>query len=415
MSSRVRLAGALAALVLPVGCIASDGSDDLGCSADVADDGSCEYSAESLKAHAHHFDVGMSGYLPELPYLQKFRAAAGSSVTGPRLCHAYTYWDIARHDPPGGTGTHSRAGLIDWFAKVVGGCDEVMITFQGQQGHDHVEPLPDVSAFESAFVAFHALTGAGQPLAAWNGKVTYTAWNEPNNPAPSGNGLNQVIPPERAADYYLAARRHCAPVHGCKIAAGDLATNGATANDIEWNCANDGADNTTSHCQQPSPFNKSGKPPSYLDRYKHEIDRRAPAFGLKTGFRPEVFAYHPWHDVNGYIESKKPCTGYEDCTTRRLLQSLGGSWGGVEIWDTEIGVGLQTDPAPSRATEACGAAFLVRLTDLSPRITRVYYMRFGFGNGPLFDGGSLNAAGEVLAHHRTTGGKCAPTGIDLAI
>ena len=161
-------------------------------------------------------------------------------------------------------------------------------------------------------------------------------------------------------------------------------------------------------------MNPTGKPPSYLDRYKNLIAIHATDYGLAPGFRPEVFAYHPWHDVNSYIDSNAPCSSYQNCVTRRLLRSLGGSWGGVEIWDNEIGVGLQNPTPPDEnTTQPCGAAFLVRLTLLSPRVTRLYYMHFLSGHGPLFDGTTLRPAGRVLAARATSydGATCAPTGL----
>ena len=348
-------------------------------------------TSEDLSVHT--FIVGMNEWESEFAPYATFRA--GESSAGPRLCHVYTYWDIAHHDPVGGDKTHILSGLIDWITH--SSCDEVLVSFQGPQQAGAESP-PTATSFESAFVAFQALTHAGKPLHAWAGKLTFTPWNEPNNAANSGNGLHEAITPELAAAYYLAARRHCSPSSGCTVAAGDFATNGGTAADIEWNCANDNvAGDKPDHCAAPSPENPADKPPSYLDWYKHFIATHATDYGLAVGFRPEVMAYHPWHDVNAYIESNAECTDYHDCVTRRLLRSLQGSWGAVAIWDTEIGVGLQASPAPSKHEQACGAAFLVRLTDLSSRIKRVYYMRFDGGNGPLVESGSVRPAGHVLA------------------
>jgi len=408
MSSRILFVAALGAFFVSSAC-ASSPTDTDACS---DGDPSCDLSAEETAARAHPFDVGMNEWLGEIPSFEKFRSLSGA--TDPRLCHVYTYWNVARADAPGGGDTHTRAGLLDWFSKIAGHCDEPLVTFQGAQQHGVVEPAPSVAQMEGAFVDFLAMTNPGGPLAAWKGKLSFTPWNEPNNGAGSGDGLGEAIPAETAARYYLAMRRHCAPSDGCTVAAGDLASNGGMADDFEWNCANDGAAMTASHCN-PSPMSGSGTP-SYLDRYKHVIDDESSKYGLPSNFRPEVFAYHPWHDVNSYIESKTACSDYDHCVTRKLLRSLGGSWGGVEIWDDEIGIGLQTSPAPSEKTQACGAAFLVRLTDLSPRITRVYYMRFSGGNGPLFDGGAIRPAGDVLAHRSPNfgGGACPNTGIVLA-
>jgi hypothetical protein len=404
-----RTLGRLAPLALGLtlaACGSSPGGEDVATLSGAA-------SSDVSHARPHSFDVGMNEWTSEFGPFATFRAESGA--TGPRLCHAYTFWDVAHRDPPSGDQTHTLHGLEGWFAMAASACDEVLVTFQGPQIQGGDEAPPSVAAFESAFVAFLHLTDPGQPLHAWAGRLSFTPWNEPNNAANSGNGLQENISPELAAQYYMAARRHCAPSAGCKVAAGDLATNGGTADDIEWNCADDNVSaDAPQHCAAPSQFNTSGKAPSYLDRYKNEIAVHAAAFGLPAAFRPEYFAYHPWHDVNSYIESNATCDAYGDCVTRRLLQSLGGTWGGAEIWDTEIGVGLQTSPAPDeQTTQPCGASFLVQLTDLSPRITRVYYMRFAGGNGPLFDGGSLRPAGQVLAGGALTypGARCHDTGL----
>lgn len=389
-------------------CGSSPGGEDVG-----TIDPELSNGASPDASRPHSFDVGMNEWVGDFGAFASFRAESGA--TGARLCHAYTFWDIAHRDPPSGDQTHTLTGLLGWFGIAANACDDVLVTFQGPQIKNGHESPPSVNAFENAFVAFLHLTDPGEPLQSWRGKLSFTPWNEPNNPANSGNGLQESISPELAAQYYMAARKHCAPSAGCRVAAGDLATNGGTANDIEWNCANDNvAGDTPQHCAAPSRFNTSGKAPSYLDRYKNEIARHAGLFGLPSGFRPEYFAYHPWHDVNSYIESNATCDSYGDCVTRRLLQSLGGTWGGSEIWDSEIGVGLQTSPAPDQwTTQPCGAAFLVQLTDLSPRIKRVYYMRFAAGNGPLFDGSSIRPAGRVLASQALTyqGAHCHDTGM----
>ena len=37
------------------------------------------------------------------------------------------------------------------------------------------------------------------------------------------------------------------------------------------------------------------------------------------------------------------CASYDDCALRRVLRALGGSWGGVKIWNTEDGIGREDD------------------------------------------------------------------------
>ncbi len=297
------------------------------------------------------------------------------------------------------------------------------MTFQGPGGTEVVTP-PSADEFEEAFVAFQDWTKPGQPLAAWAGKLSYTAWNEPNNPTPPGNSLNHDLTPELAAEYYLRARAHCHPAQSCTVAAGDFATNGSWAKDIWRQCADDTSlADTTTRCAEPSSYRTGDGAPSYLDRYKNHIVRRATAVGLPHGFRPEVFAYHPWHDVNAYMDNDTACDTYEHCATRRLIESLGGSWSNAEIWDTEIGLGLQNSTPPNEhTTQPCAAALLVRLTDLSPRIKRLYYMKFASSNGPLLDWkgsppkASLRPAGQILAEGKTSfgGAKCAPMGVGVS-
>jgi hypothetical protein len=358
-------------------------------------------------------NIGMTEPPGDFANFRAFRLASNTPSHVPRLCHIYTYFDIAEHDPPGGSGTHSRAGLISWFASAGPECDEVLVTFQGPQ-HTAMLP-PSASSFEHAFLAFQAMSSAGQPLSAWATKLTYTAWNEPNNALVNGNGLLNRLSPELAAEYYLALRRHCSPSDGCKVAAGDFATNGNFNLDLMRNCADDNDPaNTPTRCAHTSVMNPTNAPPSYLDRYKNYISVHAPNYGLPNNFRPEYFAYHPWQDVNEYIRSNAKCSDYNTCGTRRLIESLGGSWGHTEIWDDEIGIGLQfSAPIDTTTTHPCGAAFLMQLTKLDPRITRVYYMHFSSGNGRLYDGTTLRPAGGVLAARATTyaGATCPPTGM----
>ena len=380
--------------------------------ADAADGASPDAAVDAPPVPPPRFFIGMAGQNSELVAYTTFRTALGTPASELRLCHTYTYWDIVDHDPAGATGVHTLVGLKSWLVQAQGACDEVMITFQGAQQATPTT-APSVAAFEQAFVAFLAVP----EMAAWQGRMSFTAWNEPNNPANSGNGLQNPVSPELAAQYYLALRRHCNPTSGCKLAAGDFATNGNFWNDLEWNCANDNDPaNTTTRCAAPSSQNPTNAPPSYLDRYKNYIALHATDFGLPAGFRPEYMAYHPWHDVNTYIDSNGPCSTYGNCATRRLLTSLGGTWGGVEIWDNEVGVGLQNaTPPDENTTQPCGAAFLVRLTELDPRITRVYYMHFGSSNGPLLDGSTLRPAGIVLGTRSPTytGATCAATGLPV--
>ena len=128
---------------------------------------------------------------------------------------------------------------------------------------------------------------------------------------------------------------------------------------------------------------------------------------MKQGFRPEYFAYHGWYDLNDYVDRHDHCSDIKRCSTRAVLKNLGGSWGGVEIWDTEVGVGQDGGEVIDENMQACGAAFLVRLTaKMSRRITRIYYTRFSGGAPRLYDGNTARTALAILADRQTTHPGC---------
>ena len=282
----------------------------------------------------------------------------------------------------------SRAFIADWLAKAQGKCDEALISFKAMKPGDP----PATATFADAFEKFVKINWAAE--AGFTGKLAYTAWNEPNNGDDAGNGLGKVIPPRVAARYYLVAERACRK-HGCKVAAGDFASNGNMWDDFRWNCSNDNVQ-PSQLCATKSSMNPDGRGPSYLDIYKNEIHNRAPDLGLGTGFRPKYFAYHGWHDTNRYLNAGDHCTSYETCTLRRLLRALRGSWGDVVIWNTEDGVGQTT--APDDREQACAAAFLLRLNTISPRIKRLYITRLRGGPGTLVRADdTLRPAYNVLA------------------
>jgi hypothetical protein len=402
-----RLVVAMTLVAGSAGCVGSDSIDSQ------SDDGQHENEVTSSPGA---FFIGVEGTASDRAAYEVFRAKSPTSAAQPRLCHVYTFWDAAERSLPVPPGKDATTGFYDffgWMAAAEGQCDEVMISFKGQSDGG-VYLRPRFEDFQRGFKAMLALTAPNKKLANWAGRLSFTAWNEPNNLAGAGNGLGTTISAEDAAHLYLVARQLCQP-NTCKIAAGDFATNGNMDGDIEFNCADDNDPaNTPTHCAHPSTTSTASHGPSYLDRYKNYIAVHASEYGLGKAFRPEYFAYHPWQDVNDYVYSNKPCAGYDHCVTQRLIQSLGSSWGHTEIWDTEIGIGFQKDPAPNpTSTEPCGAAFLVQLTELSNRITRVYFLQFGAGRGPLVSGNDLNAAGQILASRATSfaGASCADTGM----
>jgi hypothetical protein len=358
-------------------------------------------SSQDLSGSPAAIDIGFNGGPDQFAYFPAFFTT--DVQAGPRLCHTYIAWDVANEAPVLGNAS-SREGTRAWFEywlhEAAGRCDEALVTFKALAPGKAPTGGAD-GQFARAFEKFLA-----QPWAAetgFTGGFSFTAWNEPNNPNGAGNGLGSVLEPELAAQYYLAAERACRG-KGCKVAAGDFASNGNWWNDFEWNCADDNVA-PGALCRVDSSENPGHRPASYLDRYKNYVADHATEYGLPSGFRPEYFAFHGWHDINEYLDTGNHCASYSDCVTRRLLQSLGGSWAGARVWDTEVGVDQDAAPIPD-AEQACGSAFLLRLTALSPRIGRLYYTRLHGGTGELF-GGTARPALEVLARRRTTyAGSC---------
>ena len=374
--------GALAIVV--AGCGASDATSE-----ETADD-----ADEALVAgDARAVDIGFNGGPDQFEFTDDFFAS--EARRGPRLCHTYVRFDVAEQRPdPGSADSEpgSRGYLERWLRAAQGHCDEAFISFKAAAPGR----APSEASFTSAFRAFVTTSWAQET--GFTGGFAFSVWNEPNNPAGSGNGLGTVIEPELAARYYLAAEKLCRQ-HGCKVAAGDFASNGGTWNDYEWNCANDNVA-PRDLCKQASARNPGHRPASYLDRYKNTIANHADEYGLGARFRPEYFAFHGWHDANEYLDTGSHCSSYSDCVTRRLLTSLGGSWGQVQLWDTEVGV--DQDAAPiSDHEQACGAAFLLRVTALSKRITRLYYTRYHGGTGELARNHAPRPAMQVLADRET--------------
>jgi hypothetical protein len=381
---------ALAALALLSSCMVGDPEEV------PADDGTDDgtLAAEAV-GDPSRLDVGFNdGHVEQFDYYADFFNASAIHP-GPRLCHAYFAWNVGNQAPHAGvvTAQGSRAFVDHWFASAQGHCDDVLVSFQA---YAHGAP-PSTAAFADAFEKF-----AGNDWRAetgYTGTISYTPWNEPNNGANDGNGLGAAIDARLAARYYLAAARSCR-AHGCKVAAGDFASNGNMWNDFEWNCANDNVA-PSELCSTKSSANPGDKPASYLDRYKNEIVARSHEFGMPAGFRPEAFAFHGWHDSNSYLNTASHCSAYGDCALRRILKSLGGSWRAVALWNTEDGIG-QTS-APDDREQACGAAFLVRLQTITSRLHRLYITRLHGGAGQLLvDHQTPRPAMFVLARRETS-------------
>jgi hypothetical protein len=360
--------------------------------------------------NAQNLNIGFNGADTtgaddQLPYIDQFFTATeayyeqqlGRPMPGDRHCHAYVSWDIA--EQPTGSGSirigGSRAWFEQWLANYQGHCDQALITFKYVKGASTGTGFPTPAAFEAAFVQFQQTSWA---YTGWTGTFAFTAWNEPNNGSRSGDGLTTVLDAHTAADYYLAIRKHCSPAKHCLVAAGDFGSNGNLGEGFVQNCTNDRA---------PLCSNAT-----YMDTYKHYLVLDARAYGLAQGreFRPELFSYHGWDDINDYINQNPNCNSLSDskCTIYALLNSLShNTWKFVEIWDTEVGAGQNPQTNPNPVTQACAAAFLLNLTaSASSRITRLYYTRAWEPDGQhwsLFDSaGAEKPAFTVLADRSLT-------------
>ncbi|HEY1814403.1 MAG TPA: hypothetical protein VGG74_18755 [Kofleriaceae bacterium] len=342
-------------------------------------------------ANAKAIAIGFDGAADQFAYLADFyKIDKGQSTT--RLCHGYFQWNVGSQPAHSGdvTDTSSRAYLDNWLTAAEGNCDEVLIAFKSMSNRAAPDEADYATAFDN-FVATDWKTETG-----YTGGFAFSPWNEPNNPAQPGNGLGVTIEASLSARYYLRAEAACRK-HGCKVAAGDFASNGDMWNDFEWNCSNDNVA-TNELCNSFSDENSAHAAASYLDKYKNEIAQHANDAAYKLGdeFRPEYFAFHGWHDTNEYLDAASHCSTYTDCAARRIEKSLGGSWGHVVLWDTEDGMGQKG--ALSDHDQACGAAFLVRLASVTSRVKRVYITRL--------HGGTTEIAGrpalEVLANREQT-------------
>jgi sugar lactone lactonase YvrE len=336
------------------------------------------------RLNVQNLGIGFNGDYNQFPFQDQFFAAANSyyqsiglgSMPGSRYCHAYLSWDVAEQAVGSGplTTEGSRSWFEAWLANAQGHCDRALVTFKYISGVTvNGTSYPATSDFENGMIAFF---NTNWSYTGYTGVMDFTAWNEPNNAAGSGDGLTVIIPAETAADYYLALRKHCLPT-SCSVAAGDFASNGNLGVDYVENCTNDLA---TPLCSTAS----------YMDTYKHYIANDAPNYGFTTAFRPEIFAYHAWDDVNNYINSNNHCTDPKKCTIRAFFNSMSDfTWTSSELWDTEVGAGQNPQSNPSTLVQACTASFILDLTGtVSSRFTRLYYTRADESDGQywsLFD------------------------------
>lgn len=323
---------------------------------------------------------------------------------GAHICHRYLSWDIGLL--PAGDGevadSSSRANFDKWLSDPSNPCTDALISFKSAGDTAGVAPrdFHDVAGCKTCFgTAFHAFLD--QFTTRWEqsapGRVfSFTAWNEPNNGGPSGNGIGHALSAITSGQYYLMAQHLCeTDASNCKVAAGDLASNGTMIDNFQQNCSSDVGD---ALCAQAS----------WLDEYKHFIAHHAtdPAFQLRAGFRPGYWAYHPWQEINNYVTHGDECTDDAKCATKALLHSLGGTWSAARIWDTEIGSGQ--NEALDDQTQARGAAYILELSSsLTDRIWRIYYQGVETGPWQILCGANERPSFHVLAERLTsyTGGE----------
>lgn len=358
---------------------------------------------------------GFNGETDIFPAMDTFYAAAATAgvLQSTTRCQAYVSWDLAEHSPNHGSGDGSRTWFEAFLKAAKGHCSEVLISFKyvasfsggnaatSSLGNFYTpaNTYPSMAQFEQAVADFMAVNWTTDTYTGgWSGTFVFAPWNEPDNGSSSGDGLTNALPAEVAADYYLALRSICNPANGCSVAAGNFGSNGSMFLDYQQNCAND----TENLCNNAS----------YMDQYKYYIAHDAPNFTVytlnsgaagaapllaegtakftsagatlaaagSTSFRPEVFAYHAWDDINNYINlpyinRSLQCPAQPQCTTTTLISSLtGDSWDNVDIWDTEVAAGQDPYTNPDDTTQACAASFLLNLSTVAThRISRIYY------------------------------------------
>jgi len=390
---------AVALLCLPlVACVAGSSTEDLG----------AESAAVTSGARSINIGFGGAGTAPasdpfQFDAIARFYAASVVQP-GAHLCHRYLSWDIGLL--PAGDGdksdASSRANFEEWLSDPANPCTDTLVSFKSTGDTAGVAPTSfrDEASCKTCFgTAFHAFLDQFTPgwEASKPGRVfSFTAWNEPNNGGSSGNGIGHALSAITAGQYYLMAQHLCdTDASKCKVAAGDLASNGTMIENFAQNCTTDvGA----TLCAKAS----------WLDTYKHFIVNHAndPAFELGEGFRPAYWAYHPWQEINNYVRDGQECTSDANCATMALVHSLGGSFASSHIWDTEIGSGQSE--ALDDETQARGAAYLLKLSStLTDRIWRIYYQGVETGPWQIVCGASERPSFHVLAERETsyTGGE----------
>ena len=201
--------------------------------------------------------------------------------------------------------SESQRAETDAYLKAAGAAGvRVLLGFGHARDPDKAHDLPSVKAFEREVVRFRAR---------YPWVTDYLTWNEANHCSqPTCRN------PERAAQFYLALRKHC---RGCRIVAADLL---------------DGS-----------------KMVGWAQRFQKAVGNRRVIWGL-----------------HNYIDANR----FRTRGTRALLRAVKG-----DIWFTETG-GLvvrrngSTVEFPGSTRHAAKAtSWVFRLAALSPRVKRVYF------------------------------------------
>jgi hypothetical protein len=420
----------LAVLALPLASLVACGSGGAGQSGELFAESQSEALSSDINigfggAHKHSGDAFQFGAIHDF-----FNASVVTPA--PRLCHLYVAWDIALPTTNGKILGEGRE-LSDWLGDRKPGddtssqaiapnpCEEVLVSFKGTKAEGGAEPtgLDDDPAscprcFGTAFRAFLVKywdTWASKAPTDRAHVFSFTAWNEPNNGHDAGDGRGKALSPEVAALYYLMARKICnEAAYGCKVAAGDMASNTPFIDQFATNCEDDDVG--------PKACGKA----SWLDDYKVSIANHAndARFGFGAKFKPDIWAYHAWQEINDYTyyrdKHPDPCNGQDtDCATGLMVRALKGDrWKGAELWDTEVGVGQQgarRGDVDDR-TQAEGAAYLLKVS-AAAGVSRIYYQGVEDDTDPwrITCGVRRRPSWDVLAKRQTTFAGSATDGV----
>jgi hypothetical protein len=254
---------------------------------------------------------------------------------------------VAPYDVAQRPSTDGRRQLLDqWLAAARARGIEPYVTLARSNLNrrpDGVYRAPTASQFEAGFRAFRATYPDVRLIG---------AWNEPNFAVAAGgavlpSGREMADPdcpiedldhcgPMLAAFYWRLVRSIC-PAPTCLAVAGEF---DSTPNDLR-----------------------------YWDAYRRYL----------RSHRPTVWSIHPHVDANRFQSGGHHCvSGDNRCVTRTFLSWLRGldpSYDVGHVWLTEVGAYYRNADGTvfSETSHRDTTAFILRLPDISPRITRVYY------------------------------------------